>query len=56
MLYRPPEGNWELALFGTNLTDERYSNSGFLPGILQIDDGTIGRPREYGLTMKVFFD
>ena len=56
LVYRPPEGNWELALFGTNLTDERYSNSGFLPGILQIDDGTIGRPREVGLTMKVFFD
>ena len=56
LIYTPAAENWELAVFGTNLTDERYANSGFLPGILQIDDGTIGRPREAGITMKMFFD
>ena len=50
--YTPPDGNWTIALFATNLTDERYTNGGFMSPLLQVDDGTIGRPREYGLSIN----
>ena len=47
-----PAPAWEIAVFGTNLTDERYTDAGFMSPLLQVDDGTIGRPREYGLTVR----
>lgn len=47
-----PKEDWEIAVFGTNLTDERYTDAGFMSPLLQVDDGTIGRPREYGLTVR----
>lgn len=49
-------GKWEVALFGTNLTDERYTTGGFFSPLLLVDDGTIGRPREYGVSLKVNFN
>ncbi len=52
LVYAPPNGRWTIALFGTNLTDERYTNGGFMSPLLQVDDGTIGRPREYGLSLS----
>lgn len=53
---RPPEGTWELSLFGSNLTDERYSTGGFMSPLLQIDDGTVGRPREWGMSVRFAFE
>ncbi|MEJ8566112.1 TonB-dependent receptor [Elongatibacter sediminis] len=47
-----PADNWEVSVFGTNLTDERYTDGGFMSPLLQVDDGTIGRPREYGVTVR----
>jgi iron complex outermembrane receptor protein len=47
--------NWSIAVFGTNLTDERYINSGFYSDSFLLEFVTIGRPREYGLTVNVRF-
>ena len=54
--YSPPDNNWRLALFGTNLTDEAYLNSGFLSTGTTQDLATIGRPREIGVSFEFFFD
>lgn len=54
--YSPPDNNWRLALFGTNLTDVAYLNSGFLSTGTTQDLATIGRPREIGLSLEFFFD
>jgi iron complex outermembrane receptor protein len=48
-------GKWEAAAFGSNLTDERYTTGGFFSPLLLVDDGTIGRPREYGVSLKLNF-
>ena len=47
--------HWSVAVFGTNLTDERYLNSGFYSDSFLLDFVTLGRPREYGLTVNVSF-
>lgn len=54
--YEPPEANWRLSVFGTNLGDERYLNSGFLSGGFGIQAATVARPREVGATLQFFFD
>ena len=54
ILFRPAE-QWEVAFFGTNITDERYTDGGFMSPLLQVDDGTIGRPREWGMTVRYEF-
>ena len=53
--YAPSAGNWELAVFGTNLTNEYYLNSGFFHSLWDIDFATVGRPREAGVELKVRF-
>ncbi len=55
MTYEPPNANWNLAVFGTNLTDERLINSGFFHGIWGFDFATVGRPREAGVQMNFKF-
>jgi len=47
-----PAAAWEVSAFGTNLTDERYTDAGFMSPLLQVDDGTVGRPREYGVSVR----
>jgi iron complex outermembrane receptor protein len=54
--YEPPEANWRLSVFGTNLGDERYLNSGFLSGGFGVQAATVSRPREVGATLQFFFD
>jgi iron complex outermembrane receptor protein len=56
LAYRPAASNYELSLYGTNLTNEYLLNSGFLHNIWQFDFATVDRPREVGLQMRVFFD
>jgi iron complex outermembrane receptor protein len=49
----PARGEWELALYGINLTDEVYFN-GKLPLIglgLGREQGNVAPPREYGVTV-----
>ncbi len=55
MAYSPANANWNLAVFGTNLTDERLINSGFFHGIWGFDFATVGRPREAGVSFNFKF-
>lgn len=53
--YNPGNGKWNLALFGTNLTNEQLINSGFFHGIWGFDFATVGRPREGGVQFNFKF-
>jgi iron complex outermembrane recepter protein len=53
--YSPADANYEVAFFGTNLTDEYNINSGFFHGIWGYDFATVGRPREYGASLTFRF-
>jgi hypothetical protein len=55
LTYEPADANWNLAVFGTNLTDQRLINSGFFHGIWGFDFATVGRPREAGVQMNFKF-
>jgi iron complex outermembrane recepter protein len=56
LTYAPATADWEFAVFGTNLTNEYYLNSGFFHSLWDIDFATVGRPREAGVSLRVFFD
>ncbi|MCX7036111.1 MAG: TonB-dependent receptor [Proteobacteria bacterium] len=47
--------NWTASLSGSNLTNSFYANSGFFSYAEQINFNTIGRPREYALTVDFHF-
>jgi iron complex outermembrane receptor protein len=45
--------NFELAVFGTNLTDERYKTNGLSSnGSFGSNSVAYGPPREWGLSLK----
>ena len=53
IVYQPSTRNWQLSLFGTNLTDEWYVNGGLDNRLGNgIDSATIGRPREVGVGLR----
>jgi len=54
-VYRPGNARWEVALFGTNLTDEQVVNGGFYGSIWELDWSTVDRPREVGIQMQMTF-
>jgi iron complex outermembrane receptor protein len=57
VVYQAPNRRWEVAAFGTNLTDEWYVNGGFDGGRYEgYDQATVGRPREVGVGVRVVFD
>jgi iron complex outermembrane recepter protein len=56
LAYEPPAQNWRLSVFGTNLTDEKYLNSGMVSGAFSVDAATVGRPREVGASLQLFFE
>jgi len=47
--------NWTASLSGSNLTNSFYANSGFFSYAEQINFNTIGRPREYALSVDFHF-
>ncbi|MEM1202815.1 MAG: TonB-dependent receptor [Acidobacteriota bacterium] len=49
VVYTPSAGDFDLALFGTNLSDEEYLETGFDTGAFGLGLGLGGRPREWGL-------
>jgi iron complex outermembrane recepter protein len=53
--YAPPRGNYEIAVFGTNLTNEYVLNSGFFHGLWGFDFASVAPPRQAGLSLKVNF-
>jgi iron complex outermembrane receptor protein len=55
LAYAPAADNWEVALFGTNLTDEYQLNSGFFHGIWGYDFATVARPREVAASLTFRF-
>jgi outer membrane receptor protein involved in Fe transport len=54
-VYSPGNADWELSVFGNNLTDEVYLNSGFMDSIWQFDFSGVDAPREYGLGISMRF-
>ena len=47
---------WQVALYGTNLTDEHYITGGVGGGVqLGFDEVQYARPLEYGLTIRYGF-
>lgn len=56
MVYEPPAQNWRLSVFGTNLSDEKYLNSGMVSGAFSVDAATVGRPREVGASLQIRFE
>jgi iron complex outermembrane recepter protein len=47
------DGNWEVALYGKNLTDETYFNGKLsLVGFFGREQGNVAPPRELGITVK----
>ena len=53
--YVPASSRWDIALFGTNLTDESYLEAGFSTGAFGLDLGIPGRPREWGIEATLHF-
>ena len=53
--YVSPDGNWDVALFGTNLTDSWYRLGGFSATLGGVDQGVVGRPREFGISLGLRF-
>jgi iron complex outermembrane receptor protein len=57
LVYQSSGGNWQLSLFGTNLTNEWYVNGGLDNRTLTgFDSAQIGRPREVGIGLRFVFD
>lgn len=52
--FAPKSGRWEAAVFGQNLTDERYAESGFATAF-GVNWITISRPRQIGASFTVNF-
>jgi iron complex outermembrane receptor protein len=55
LTYAPADGNWDVAVFGTNLSDEYQLNSGFFHGVWGWDFATVARPRELGASLTFRF-
>lgn len=53
---RPMGEAWSIALSGTNLNQEFYFTNGFLLPADQSFAGTMGRPREWSLTLGIRFE
>ncbi len=51
LLFVPPKGIYEIAVFGTNLTDEEYLSHGFFAAGVGPSLGLPGRPRSWGATL-----
>jgi len=46
---------WNVAIWGSNLTNEHYIDGGFVSAGLGISLDTVGPPREYGITLGYSF-
>lgn len=54
--YASPDGNWDVAIFGTNLTDQWYRLGGFYAVLGGVDQGVVARPREIGVSLRMEFE
>jgi len=54
--YQFANSPYEIAIFGSNLLDERYIESGFSAiGSVGVVEGVVGRPREIGVSVSMRF-
>ncbi|WP_068875941.1 MULTISPECIES: TonB-dependent receptor [unclassified Phenylobacterium] len=49
------DGKWQAAVFGTNLSDERYMVSGNASSGFGLKEASFGRPREWGVSLSRTF-
>ncbi|WP_454715611.1 TonB-dependent receptor [Caulobacter segnis] len=52
LAYASPDRIWQAALFGTNLSDERYMVSGNASSGFGLKEASFGRPREWGVSLS----
>lgn len=52
LLYAPESDRWDVAVFGTNLTDEEFFESSLFLGAVGTTLAVGGRPREWGVTVQ----
>ncbi|KQY29993.1 TonB-dependent receptor [Caulobacter sp. Root487D2Y] len=52
LAYASPDQLWQAALFGLNLSDERYMVSGNASSGFGLKEASFGRPREWGLSLS----
>ncbi|MET3665742.1 TonB-dependent receptor [Caulobacter sp. 1776] len=52
LAYASPGRVWQAALFGTNLSDERYMVSGNASSGFGLKEASFGRPREWGVSLS----
>lgn len=52
LTYRDANGRWDISLFGHNLTNRFYRINGLFVPADQLDTGTPGRPREFGVAVR----
>ncbi|MEX6725447.1 TonB-dependent receptor [Parapedomonas caeni] len=55
MTWDSPDSLWSVSVFGTNLTDKYYRTAGTVVEAFGFAEATIGRPREWGLSVKRSF-
>jgi iron complex outermembrane receptor protein len=53
--FTPASGNWDIALVGTNLTDQWYQAGGFSATLGGVDNGVVARPREIAVAVSARF-
>lgn len=53
--YASADRKWQAALFGTNLSDERYMVSGNASAGFGLKEASFGRPREWGVSLSRAF-
>jgi iron complex outermembrane receptor protein len=54
--FGPVDDSWELAVFGTNVTDELYITNGLSQrDTLGTTDVSYGRPQEWGISLSARF-
>lgn len=54
-VFTPTNTKWEIALHGSNLTDERYRLSGNTSAAFGLAESTFAAPREFGVTVRLRF-
>ena len=55
LTFTTKDGKWDFAVFGTNLTDERFITSGDSNFGLGFHEANYNRPREFGVTARCRF-
>jgi len=55
LAYTSADGKWQAAVFGSNLSDERYMVSGNASAGFGLKEASFGRPREWGVSLSRTF-